>query len=128
METVLYIIAVIGLTHIMVDSKIMQPVRDWFQAPYWPPAWDCLKMFFTHPIVWTNEYVIKPIGQIIGCYQCCGFWAGMVTGWMILPDITICKIIAAGFAGSFLANAAAIFMNYLEAQTIVHLQEEHKDG
>lgn len=128
MEVVLYIIAVIGLTHILVDSKIMQPIREWFQEPYWPPLGGFFKQLFLHPITWFTDYVIKQIGSIIGCYQCCGFWAGLVTGWLVFTDAHWCQILASGFAGSFLANAAAIYMNYLEAQTIVRLQEEHKDG
>lgn len=128
MEIMLYIIGVIGLTHILVDSKIMQSVREWFQEPYCPSMMKCLKMLFTHPLVWLTDYVIKPIGQIISCYQCCGFWAGLVVSWLVITNVTFCQMIAAGFAGSFLANAAAIYMNYLEAQTIVRLQEEHKDG
>jgi hypothetical protein len=128
MEIMLYVLGVIGLTHILVDSKVMQPIRDWFNEPYWPPMGKCLKTLFIHPLVWLLDYFVKPIGQIIGCYQCCGFWAGLVTAWLVITNATFCQILAGGFAGSFLANAAAIYMNYLEAQTIVRLQEDHKDG
>ena len=47
---------------------------------------------------------------------------------MAFTTVTPLQIVCAGFAGSFLANIAAIFMNYLEARTIVHLDEGDKDG
>lgn len=128
MEIVLYILGAIGFTQIMVDSQIMQPVRNWFQNPYWPPVLTFLKLMVVHPIVWARTYIIGTINEIIGCHQCCGFWTGLATGWLVFSALTWGQILAAGFAGSFLSTFTATFLNYLEARTIVSLQEEHKDG
>ena len=124
MEIVLYVLGAIGLTHIMVDSKVMLPVRNWLQEPYYPPLYTFFKTLFTHPSIWVYEHIIKTVSQIISCYQCCGFWCGLFVGWSVLDNATFFKVLTAGFAGSFLSNFAAIFLNYLEAQTIVHLDSK----
>jgi len=94
-EILFFIFGVIGLTHIVVDSQLMAPVRDWLKKIL-PP-----KIF-----------------TIFQCYQCSGFWCGLICGWFILTH-SIPLVILAGCAGSFLAQMGALYLNYLEAKSIV---------
>ena len=139
MEILLYVLGVIGFTHIMVDSKIMQPLRDWLAEPTWPSFATILKTVFIypflfawqlvrHPIQCFEKYVVNFLRQIMACYQCCGFWCGLITGWLAFPTITVGQILCSGFAGSFLAYLGSDLLNYLEAQTIINLPEEPKNG
>ena len=114
METLLYILGAIGLTHIVVDSTIFEPVRQWLEKPFWPSL--SLKNFVPR--------LIAKISQMISCYQCCGFWCGLVVAWLALPAPTFGLMLCGGFAGNFLANSAAILLNYLEAQTVVRLPDD----
>lgn len=141
MEIVLYVLGAIGLTHIMVDSKIIAPIREWLEKPVWPSFLTVLWCLFIwpflfgykvilHPIQCVNDYVIPPISSMIGCYQCCGFWMGLVAGWFAFTNITWGQLLCAGFGGSFLASLAVNYLNYLEAVAVISLppEEEHKDG
>jgi len=104
----LFCVAVIGMTHIIVDSTIFTPVREFLNA--WVP--------------W--------IGKMIGCYQCSGFWCGAFLGLTLL-SYNFWIIFAAGCAGSFLATLAANYLTWLEANALVSvggddpLPEEEED-
>ena len=128
MEIILFLLGAIGFTDIVVNSVIMKPVREWFAEPYWPPVWRCIKLLCTKPIVWLNEYIITPISHMMGCPQCSGFWCGMLLGWLVLPNLTIWQVFAAGFTSSFLSVIASAYLNYLEAQAIIHIDEKGSDG
>jgi len=94
----LFCFAVIGMTHIIVDSTLFEPVRTYLQG--------C--------IPW--------LGKLVGCYQCCGFWCGAFLGLTVLswnPFV----IFAAGCAGSFLATLGANYLTYLEANALVSVGE-----
>jgi hypothetical protein len=100
MEIILFVFGVIGMTHIIVDSDF--PPIVWFR--------DKVKAWF--PAKWS---------KMVSCYVCTGFWCGLLCGWFAFEGITGFQIFLAGCAGSILANFAAIYLNYLEAKTIVSL-------
>src|SRR5262249_32769390 len=98
---ILFCIAVIGATHIIVDGKIFQPVRDF-----------------------VVKYLPAKLSELLSCYQCCGTWMGFLLGFLISgPDII--KIFLCGCSGSFLSSWGAIYLNYLEAQTIISLPDDN---
>jgi hypothetical protein len=112
-ELLLFCLAVIGMTHIIVDGSIFQPVRDYLEARL--PA---------------------KMSELLKCYQCCGFWSGMFLGYFILASnmswcLCIPVIFAAGCAGSFLAMWATIHLNVLEAKMVMtnyKVEEEETNG
>jgi len=107
MEIFLFTLGIIGMTHILVDSDM--PFILWFRNivdKYLPVKWS----------------------KLIHCYVCTGFWAGLFCGWAAFSTITYSQIFLAGCAGSFLANFMAIYMNYLEAKTIITLDEKSSGG
>jgi hypothetical protein len=124
LEIILFVLGVVGFTHIMVDGKIMLPLREWLVNPSFD-CWAALRYVYKeiilHPVKWTTGV----LSSMIGCYQCCGFWCGLVCGFAMFGGFW--HTLMAGFAGSFLANFVAIYMNYLEAQTIVNLPPDKED-
>jgi len=89
--TLLFCLAVIGMTHILVDSKIMEPVDDWAKTR--------LPGTIHH--------------ALFECFQCSGFWCGIVLGVLIVShDPRV--LFACGCAGSFLADLSESVFKYLE--------------
>ncbi len=129
LNIVLFCFGVIGITHIVVDSKIMAPIRTWFSEPYWP--WERLQKFWSYMpfkkfqswLGWLlMEYPIKFLHSMMTCYQCAGLWCGLLMS-LIFEDVNLWQIFAAGGAGSFLSSLASTFLNYLEAATIINLED-----
>jgi formate/nitrite transporter FocA (FNT family) len=87
----LFIFAVIGLTHILVDSEIMEPVEKWSKA--WLPP--------------------RVHHGIFECHQCSGFWCGIVLGLLIV-SYSVPVLFACGCAGSFLAQLGYWALSALE--------------
>ena len=115
MEILLFMLGVVGMTHMIVDASIFSWLRNLI-----------------------DNYLPKKIAAGIHCYQCTGFWCGLLCGWMVLyvgtwwlyfiplPESPL-QVFVAGCAGSVLANFMAIYMNYLEARTIITL-DNNKNG
>lgn len=91
---ILFIFAAIGGTHILVDGNIAQPLRDSVEK---------------HCGKWLHD--------LITCYQCSGFWVGLITGGMLVAT-NFSEILCCGFAGSFLAYWGADYLNYLESKNL----------
>ncbi len=125
MEIILFCFGVIGLTHIIVDSFIMEPVRNWFFKPSF--SWNSIKDFFKTKVFSSGFFVnciTTPISHMMMCYQCSGFWSGLICGWMVFPTSNWAEWLVMGFAGSFMSNFATSVMQYLEAKSFVDLPPE----
>ena len=100
-SVVVFSFAVVGLTNIIVDpAAIFAPIRDLI-----------------------DRSGIKWLSKLVSCYQCTGTWAGFICGYLILgsdPEIVICS----GMAGSFIATFSAIYSNYLEARSMLGVDED----
>lgn len=101
MEIFLFSLGVVGMTHIIVDASIFQWLRDYMDAKF-----------------------PDKVSKLIHCYQCSGFWCGLFCGWAAFSVISWQQLFLAGCAGSLLANFMAIYMNYLEAKTIITLDDK----
>ena len=99
-ELILFILASIGMTHVLVDGSIFSWLRN---------------LAF--------KYLPRKISAIFTCYQCAGMWCGFLLGYFII-DKDPFKVLACGCASSFLSMIAATYLNYLEAQTIISLDKE----
>lgn len=89
MNLALFILAVIGLTHVIVDSEIMRPFQQWVKPR------------------------CAPLAYIMNCHQCAGYWCGLFLGPLVSWQPLIW--VACGFAGSFLAQFGYWTLNALEA-------------
>jgi hypothetical protein len=97
---VIFSLATIGLTNMIVDpAAIMKPLRDLIDRR-------------GHP--W--------LSKLVSCYQCSGTWVGFLCGYLIVgrePE----TVFACGMAGSYLATMSATYTNYLEARSIIGVEE-----
>lgn len=101
MNLILFVLSTIGMTHIIVDGSIMQ----WFR--------DLVKYL-------TAKLNAPSLGGVVDCYLCCGTWCGFLMGFIWVTTNPL-QIFACGCAGGFLANLAAVILNWLESATIVNL-------
>ncbi len=97
---ILFALAAIGMTHIIVDGAIFNPVRALLK-----------------------KILHKSIYKVFECYQCTGVWCGFISG-AIFIDTNIFIIIGCGFAGSFLSTFSVHVINYIEAKTIIDLRDD----
>ncbi len=110
---VLFIFSLIGLSFIIVESTIFQPMRTWLKDGLIPQ-----KLNFKFFVLIKNK-----LTKIVGCFQCTGFWSGVICGLLLVsfnPLIVFC----CGCAGSFLTPLAVSIMNYIEVQTIINMKED----
>ena len=93
---VVFVLSVIGMTNIIVDpSAIARPMREYIEKN--GPPW---------------------LDKLVSCYQCTGTWVGFLCGY-ILISTNPWVVFLCGMAGSFVATFSATYTNYLEAQSIV---------
>jgi hypothetical protein len=100
-EVLVFIFASIGASHIVIEGKIFERPRNWLKSVL--PSW---------------------LYTVFECYQCCGTYLGLICGWLVFPHASFWQLIACAFAGSFLSALGAVSMNFLEAKTIVNLNEK----
>jgi len=101
----LFILSVIGFTHIIVDpATIARPIRGFIEKRC--PVW---------------------LDKLVSCYQCCGTWIGFLSGYFLISKDPF-VVFMCGMAGSFIATWAATYLNYLEAKSIVDFGEEKENN
>ena len=101
-DFLLFALATIGLTHIMVDSDM--PLVAWLRKVG----------------MWILEKIPpqKHWQKVLTCYQCCGTWVGFFAGWALLTKDPF-GIFLSGCAGGFLAQWGGYYLDALQAQCIV---------
>jgi hypothetical protein len=93
-DLVLVALASIGLCHVMVDGSLLLPIKGYLGRRGW-----------------------KRVENMLNCYQCAGFWAGLAAGLVLLlthwvPEL---RILLYGLAASFLGPLAAVTIGALNA-------------
>jgi len=66
---ILFILAAISSTHIVVGSSLFGPLRKYLMNYE------------------GDNLLIKKIGELILCYQCCGFWMGVIYSFLFLSTL-----------------------------------------
>jgi len=96
---VLFVFSVIGMTNILVDpATIMIPFRNFIEKRF--PLLD----------------------KLFSCYQCTGTWVGFLCGYVLVSK-RLEIVFLCGMAGSFLATLSATYLNFLEAKSIIDVEE-----
>jgi hypothetical protein len=98
MDFLLYVFASIGLTWIIVDSTISAKFKTWVSER-----------------TWISEWFKDKFSQLTSCYQCSGFWSGVIVG-IIMAISDYCppvRILLYGFASSWLAPLGYLMVSYL---------------
>jgi hypothetical protein len=99
MNLILFVLAAIGMTNILVQGNIFQPVRD-FLAKRLP----------------------QKLYQVFECHQCMGTWCGFFCGYILLSHNPF-TVFCCGMAGSFLATAASIVLDYLVSKSVLEIRK-----
>jgi len=145
----MFILTTIGLAHIIVDGSIFESVRklvkDWSAKA--KESSRNLKLALTGIgvaafILCTMRFGFEGLplfgllmlvlvlwadfGSVVDCYLCSGTWAGFLMGYIWLTHDPL-QIFACGCAGGFIANLAAMILNWIEASTIVNLPDDNKE-
>lgn len=107
LDLILFFLATIGFTLIVVDGTIFAPVRESLEKKSFEPIKNSFYNILNDPLSFFKN--------ITDCYQCSGVWVGWFLGWHFGWDFT--HSFAAGFASSFLSLLGAHILNYLEAKT-----------
>lgn len=100
----------IGLTNVIVESTILNPIREWWKKN-------------------TSEF----FADAIECHQCVGWWSGLLSSVLFFEFTFDFILIALGcaFAGSFISSFEKVVRNYLVETTIYtmcrSLQETEED-
>lgn len=98
---ILFVLSVIGFTHIIVDpATIAKPFRNFVE-----------------------KYCFSWLNKLFSCYQCCGTWIGFICGYVLISKEPA-VVFLCGMAGSFISTWAATYLNYLEAQSILNIKDE----
>jgi len=106
----LFCLSTIGLTNILVHGVIMDVIG------LRPFATKCLKKINAD--------------SMLGCYECMGFWSGLLCGaiffsswsWWCIP-----VIVASGWAGSVLSQTYTEIMYILNSMIKFDLEEEEHE-
>lgn len=100
----LFLLATVGCTHIIVDSSFFKGMRDFLEVKGWKIPYTELSLY-----------------DLVTCYQCAGTWVGFIWGFYmfsLLADgqwrlIDLPLILAFGCASSLMSVLAKSWMNYL---------------
>jgi len=146
----MFILTSIGMAHIIVDSSIFETPRKLikdYSAKARDSFFNFLKVILTAIVaalcvLWTFNFGFTGLpyfgalmvvlilwadfGSVVDCYLCSGTWAGFLMSYIWLTHDPL-QIFACGCAGGFLANFAAMILNWLEASTIVKLPSDDKE-
>ena len=102
---ILFLLATIGLANILVHGRILDVVKIFGRSIRgWMGYWD-----------WSK--------QLFDCYECTGFWAGLICGITIMSQEWH-MVLMYGFVGSVVAQTFTDFIFWLRGLT----QYEVEDG
>jgi hypothetical protein len=102
-EFLLFAFGTIGISHLVVDSVILEPVRNFIK-----------------------KYLPEKITYLTSCYSCSAFYLGVFIGFLLF-GLNIPLLIVCSFAGSFLSNLAAVVLNWIETATVIHLDSTENE-
>ncbi len=102
----LYIVAAIGLSHLLADATIFNPLKTWLSEL--KPEGNCFYRFR----FWLGQKTLS----MMNCYQCNGFWSGVLIYLMYL-SAPYTNFLLWGFAISLLSPIVGFAKLYLNLLT-----------
>lgn len=71
------------------------------------------------------RYLASPfLSGLIECPQCVGLFSGLICG--LLLSYNVYFLIMCGFAGSFVSALGERLLNYIEAKSVVDIEDDEK--
>ena len=95
-DIILFSLAVIGMSKLIIESKVFSPIRTGF-----------------------NKILPETLYELFECHQCMGVWCGVFCGYLIWSPANFRLYIIAACAGSFLASFAYLVTEYLESKIVL---------
>ena len=139
-DFLIFCMATVGLTAILVDGKIFLPFRERLENRVREQEERQQTKGRKTSRTWSGFLL-----GIITCYQCCGFWSGLFCGlpfvvsrwasnplWGVMPQgnsgfVVLLQLILSpffwflcGLVGSFLATVYLMFTELIFAKTMLH--------
>lgn len=131
---ILFSFAVIGMSHIIVDSYLFMPFRKFIESISVKMD-KRIKIEFnlihnqeevidddTNLPLWLTGELLKKVkakwdyfSHLFTCYQCTGTWCGFFCGYFLI-NTNLFNVLICGFAGSFLSQVGAVVLNYYETK------------
>jgi hypothetical protein len=99
MKLILFALATIGLSNILVHGKIL----------------DVIKIFGKSIRQWMQS--LKFLEELLSCYECTGFWSGLIIGSMFFDKSRWYEIFLYGFSGSVLSQFYSELIYLLRSKT-----------
>lgn len=99
MSLVLFALATIGLSNILVHGKIL----------------DVVKFFGKSVREWITS--INFFSELLSCYECTGFWSGIAVSAFFIDHTKWYLFLLYGFAGSVLSQFYSELVYFLRSKT-----------
>lgn len=145
MNILLFILATIGLSQIIVDGDIFGEPKKLFKktCQYLKSIERFFKILSTITILWIcirlptichtpniiHYFMLMLLFMIwlkfdkaVDCYLCTGTWAGFLMGSIFINN-DLFYIFGCGCAGAFLSNITAILIAWVESITLKNIKE-----
>lgn len=144
MNTLLFILATIGLSQIIVDGDIFKNIKTTFKKycknlfnidqpeKNWLTLNFCitLRMLYVLEVHPLSYYIIFMIlfmmwlkfDEVVDCYLCTGMWCGILMSCIFL-ECDFIHIFGYGCIGAFSSNITAIIINLIESITLKNIRD-----
>jgi membrane-anchored protein YejM (alkaline phosphatase superfamily) len=115
----IFILATIGMSLILVDGSIFKSFKEWLGKPSWCGL-----------CTWMKEKLLA----LMSCYQCSGFWSGAVVGllmWLLNCDPlyspksweVLMSLFVYACIGSYVSMKAAILSIWVQTHSQIGDEE-----
>lgn len=109
MNLILFGLATIGLSNILVHGKILDVIKFFGKS---------IRQWLTTPSF---------MSELLSCYECTGFWSGLIIGSLFFDPSRWYEIFLYGFAGSVLSQFYSEVIYLLRSKTDFVLNEENEN-
>lgn len=107
MELILFALVTIGMTNILVHGKILDDNHLGWRT-------------------WLKRQIGKKYEDVLECYECVGFWCGMLSGAYFLSCLPW-NFFFYGFAGAGIMHAYTYVMDLIESKTDYEVNYEEDE-
>lgn len=110
MNLILFALATIGLSNILVHGKILDVIKIFGKS---------IRQILTYP---------KFLNELLSCYECTGFWSGLIVGLIFFDQSRWYEIFLYGLSGSVLSQFYSEFIYLMRSKTDFVLDDEEKEN
>lgn len=139
-ELILVLLAIVGLTHLIVDSTIFNryirtPLHNYLylKEKRYPEGEEQFVLDDKGEKIlkkqsWFRRRLVEA-DEMMSCYQCSGFWSGIAVGsiWLVctLDSMRWLRVLLYAFAGSYLTMLGAILLTFFNNAGSNNVEDRH---